>query len=51
MKEEDLIVGFSPIKSPTYGLTLKQKGLWNTAFGFDKAQKEHLEGMLKLIDP
>lgn|GEM_PF-2118915 len=51
MKKEDLILGFSPIKSPTYGLTLKQKGLWNTAFGFDKAEKEKLDGILKLIEP
>ena len=34
-KEEELKTGYNPSASPPFGLTLKQKGIWNTAFGFD----------------
>ncbi|UOQ50701.1 hypothetical protein [Hymenobacter cellulosivorans] len=36
-KREDLLNGYAPENIIKYGLTLKQKGLWNVAFGFDVA--------------
>jgi len=31
--------GYNPNSKPNYGLTLKQKGIWNRAFGFDTFDK------------
>lgn len=35
---EDIQEGYSPKATPNFGLTLKQKGLWNSAFGFYKSK-------------
>jgi hypothetical protein len=33
--KNQLLNGYTPEASPSHGLTLKQKGLWNSSFGFD----------------
>ncbi len=37
--QETIIAGNSPIEISKYGLTLKQRGIWNSGFGFHKANK------------
>lgn len=39
---EELLSGYHPAAVPTYGLTLKQRGIWNSAFGFGLINMETL---------
>ena len=41
--ETDLLNGFNPENIVSYGLTLKQKGLWNMAFGFGAVRPNAFE--------
>ncbi|SFD61922.1 hypothetical protein [Flavobacterium phragmitis] len=49
---EQIKSGFFPTSSPKYGLTLKQKGIWNSSFGFYKSKINALfeSGILKKIE-
>lgn len=47
---EDIITGYKYDSSPTSGLTLKQAGIWNSAFGFDKIDKTSVVTKLKEIN-
>ncbi|MTH14150.1 hypothetical protein [Flavobacterium sp. LC2016-01] len=51
-KIEEIKSGFSPKSSPKYGLTLKQKGIWNSSFGFYKSKIKILfeSGILRKIE-
>ena len=42
--------GYNPKLTPNYGLTLKQKGIWNRAFGFDTIDKTTTLASIKPID-
>lgn len=48
-KAKKLIDIYSPLAIPGHGLTLKQRGIWNSAFGFDKVKKADLISKLQLI--
>ncbi|WP_143055619.1 hypothetical protein [Flavobacterium terrigena] len=52
-KFEAIKSGYSPESTPNYGLTLKQKGIWNTAFGLYKSKIKFLwqSQMLTEIEP
>jgi hypothetical protein len=40
--KENIISGYKPKSIVNYGLTLKQKGIWNSAFGFDMVDMKSL---------
>ncbi len=48
MKKESIEM-YIPDVEPTYGLTLKQKGLWNAAFGLERIDNDKLMGELSII--
>lgn len=41
-EKKELLKGYMPTSVPTYGLTLKQKGFWNYAFGFNNIDMKRL---------
>lgn len=41
--------GYNPNSSIKFGLTLKQKGIWNSAFGFNKANEKFINNKLRII--
>ena len=45
----ELKAGFDRSMTVKYGLTLKQKGQWNLAFGFDKDAPEEFQQLLQKI--
>jgi hypothetical protein len=40
--------GYNSKSKPNYGLTLKQKGIWNRAFGFDRLDKTILANIKQI---
>ena len=47
-QKREEITPYQPQKNNSYGLTLKQRGVWNSAFGFDKIDKPSL---MKVLSP
>ena len=50
LKKEDIKEGYSSSAKPKYGLTLKQKGQWNSAFHLHQIQNTELKSKLKKIN-
>lgn len=48
--EESLRKGYDPHAPARFGLTLKQRGLWNRSFGFDRVPSEEFTRKLKPLD-
>jgi hypothetical protein len=47
---EQLLGGYNPTSTPKHGLTLKQKGVWNSNFGFHIANKKFISNNFISLD-
>ncbi|WPD22506.1 MAG: hypothetical protein SD837_20255 [Candidatus Electrothrix scaldis] len=50
LKKEEIANGFSATSSPKHGLTLKQNGIWSSAFLLHEIDKNNIKSELKIID-